>query len=386
MQFKLKSYEFSCALADFVLAHTELIAFQAMLKVEDVAKKMEDLAATNQQLSATTEEVSASTEQLTATMQVVNKNSVENVNKLNKLVKDGQNVENILEGMVDNIQELSGQLNRLDEINEKVKAIADQTNLLSLNAAIEAARAGEHGRGFAVVADEVRKLAGQTKDAVSNVTILTGDINDKAKITKQGAISVQNNFKGYIDESQKIADVIGENSKQFEESVEMTNAIAQSMEQQSYAIENTAKTTSDLSTSMNFGKMIKMEAEDLTQLITTYVNISNEDSLISTLSLRLSEHAKFLRDVIRLAGEGKNIANHNECAFGQWYNANKDRFGHVQEYIEIDIPHQEVHKAASLLVRNCTIENVGELVQSSKNILEKFIKLIVRVSNEEEIY
>ncbi|GMB08668.1 globin-coupled sensor protein [Thermolongibacillus altinsuensis] len=69
--------------------------------------------------------------------------------------------------------------NKIENITNLVTAIADQTNMLSLNASIEAARAGEHGKGFAVVADEVRKLAFQTKQSVSDVVDILTEINEK---------------------------------------------------------------------------------------------------------------------------------------------------------------------------------------------------------------
>lgn len=125
-------------------------------------------------------------------------------------------IEETMANTTQTVEALGTKSYEITSIIKTITTIAEQTNLLALNAAIEAARAGEHGRGFAVVADEVRKLAEQSQNAAKEVTgIVTSIQTEVTSIVKQNHEGVENVIKG--------VEVANETNASLEQIVKQTN-------------------------------------------------------------------------------------------------------------------------------------------------------------------
>ncbi len=213
---------------------------QQATKMAEVSRAMKEMADSVQQVATNSQKAAESAGSASATAQNVGKMSVDVANKMSEIQTTVDNSAVV-------IKALDGKSQQIGEIIGVITNIADQTNLLALNAAIEAARAGEHGRGFAVVADEVRKLAEESRSAANQITGLIKDIQQG---TKQAVGTMEQGTKTVGEGAKTIGETvtaINQIVKAAAEVATMVQEIAAAAEEQSASVEEVTASIEDLS-------------------------------------------------------------------------------------------------------------------------------------------
>ena len=244
---------------------------------EEMSVIMTETNRDTQQQQSETSQVVAAMNEMTATVQEVARNATEAASAASNADTASTEGKRVVISTMNAIENLSSEINsaasvigQLDKDSENIgtvldviKSIAEQTNLLALNAAIEAARAGEHGRGFAVVADEVRQLAKRTEDATSEISGLVEGMSSNVKNTVEALETSVVDAKKNIDRLTILADESTISSERVQEMRQSMLEVDGLMNSQKQAVE---RITSAVTTLFDVSSDANHETDQLNEL------------------------------------------------------------------------------------------------------------------------
>lgn len=399
----------------FISGLSEIISYNAEIdEVRDLLRYQERQAEDSLAVSAAMQELNAGIEEVSNSVASVAHDSKETLEKLDKgfhaldtMIDSLGQIDAEQAKVASHVNELHTRVNNMGKVMDVIKGIAEQTNMLALNASIEAARAGEYGRGFSVVADEVRKLADHTKQSV---TTITDDMHGLYEITQDIASLVQDssarlhqgaeNSHRVVDDLTHVNDVLQKLGEHFEE-------IAAIIEQQAASTDDITIRNHSIAEAVEKGVEIghrtgeavyhlsKMIDQYRVDFISANLKISQED----LLQLAITDHLLWRWKIYNLLLgfekiDEKTIASHTDCRLGKWYYGTAKRlFGDTEAYRSIEAPHIRVHELAKEAAqaynegnKNRAEECLQELAHASEAVIATLETMKQNIIRQKEKY
>lgn len=266
-------------------------------RVESAAAAVEEMNATNMEVARSAQSAAEIAERTRGT-------AVRGAEVVSNSVSAIRELTGVMQGLRTDMEALGGKAESIGQVMTVIGDIADQTNLLALNAAIEAARAGEAGRGFAVVADEVRKLAEKTMSATKEVETVIRGIQEGSAKSLSSMAQAATAMTSAEESSGRSGEMLSEIVELANSTSDQMRAIAAASSQQSAASEDIARNMENLS---------RFSAETASDMTGAMESITRLDAQIQELVklggvFRIIAEGKVLAEVEQMAGN-KDIAS-----------------------------------------------------------------------------
>ncbi len=316
---------------------------------DDLSIASANLSNSSNEQAAALEQTAAAIEEVTSTIEQGSENAAKMALYAQNVTKSSSTGIELANQTSNSMDELSTEVNTINDAITVIDQIAFQTNILSLNAAVEAATAGEAGKGFAVVAQEVRNLAARSAEAANEIKALVESATQKAKngkVVSNQMIEGFNELNTNIDTTIEIINDVANATKEQGEAMGQINDTVNSLDQATQKNASLASEISDMAKSTKELAIQLQGAVDRTSFSDDAKRRVCNTELIFQLNKFKSDHINLKNDNFCLckAGTTFTVKKHTECAFGQWIIENNDsEFAQTELWSNIKDAHKKYH-------------------------------------------
>lgn len=372
---------------------------QMLYKIKEQTDHLTNLAAQSEELGASSNQVAQSATNSASFVEQATTVALSGGEKIQEAILFVERSFDEFALVSQQVQDVLNSMHEIEEIVGVIAGVADQTNLLALNAAIEAARAGEQGRGFAVVADEVRKLAEHTTTSVTDIRQKIAGLSQNSLETTQKIVTLSqtmHNGKTIMQEAAASLEGIIENFNSITEDIQN---IAASSEEQSAAVQEAASSVSTLTLAAEeieeiakvTGQGIYDLSRELQTIRTDQVGRVPDLSTHQALELYKTDHLLWTWRIYNLLLgfehlSANEVGDHHECRLGKWVESkDSEHCRSLSAFGKLEAPHKQVHdlaREAALAIEQDNSVKAGQLLERMAQASQEVVAILEELQKQ----